>query len=112
MEEGLSIGKATDEANPLENNVAIGVDEARFNVPPQVYIDDVGILNANVKKARENGILMSRAYEMLSLRGFQAVSKGNFFSLQTRKFSSNTIQVHQEPEFPPLLKQVYKGASR
>ena len=76
-----------------------------------MYIDDVGILNANVKKARENGILMSRAYEMLSLRGFQAVRKGNFFALQTRKFSSNTIEVHQEQEFSPRLKQVHQGAS-
>ena len=60
----LSMGIAIDNCIPIQNMDRVGVVE----VPPRSYIDDVSILNANVAAARENGVKVGRALEILSLR--------------------------------------------
>ena len=59
----LTVGKAADDAIPLENCAKI----KNLPISPLAFVDDVLLSNAGTKQARENGERISRAMEILSL---------------------------------------------
>ena len=59
----LTVGKAADDAIPLENCAKI----KNLPISPLAFVDDVLLSNAATRQARENGERISRAMEILSL---------------------------------------------
>ena len=97
---GLTMGLSVDEAIPDDNNDKVG-DTV---VPPQTFMDDAALANKDAEAARDNGIRITNALELISLRANSkksviVVSGTNKDQVKSIKcdLNDNPVKIHNAP---------------